>query len=93
MFTHLMKTAEHWFSTYEHDSQKVPLDKNSYVKLFYKLIKCNYWLRVNMPFKICYNNIFEDFSLGQLKMFMLNKFYNSLFTCIVPHYKTDRQGN
>uniref|UniRef100_A0A8D0C779 TBC1 domain family member 5 n=1 Tax=Salvator merianae TaxID=96440 RepID=A0A8D0C779_SALMN len=22
MFTHLMKTAEHWFSTYEHDSQK-----------------------------------------------------------------------
>ncbi|KAG8139162.1 putative TBC1 domain family member 5-like isoform 2 protein, partial [Naja naja] len=22
MFTHLMKTAEHWFSTYEHESQK-----------------------------------------------------------------------
>ncbi|EMP41961.1 TBC1 domain family member 5 [Chelonia mydas] len=22
MFTHLMKTAEHWFSTFEHDSQK-----------------------------------------------------------------------
>ena len=39
MFIHLMKTAEHWFSTYEHDSQKVHADKN---KVLFELVEYEY---------------------------------------------------